>query len=54
MIPCFYFLIFNFFFFQSGWTALMYASYKGYVEVIRLLLSHSDININIKDIVRND
>jgi ankyrin repeat protein len=50
----------SFSFFQNGYTALIFASRYGNVGVIGLLLSHvsicyvSDININIKDNVRND
>lgn len=30
----------SFFYFQGGWTALMWACYKGRTEVVELLLSH--------------
>jgi len=31
---------------DSPWTALHYASSKGHVEVVKLLLAHPDINVN--------
>jgi hypothetical protein len=31
----------------------MYASYKGFVEIVRLLLSHRDIDVFLKNNVRN-
>jgi ankyrin repeat protein len=34
---------------KHGYTALMYASSNGFIEVVRLLLSHNDIDINISD-----
>jgi ankyrin repeat protein len=31
---------------ESGWTALMYASQKGHVEVVRLLLAREGVEVN--------
>lgn len=46
----------NLFFFWSYYkrfnnTALICASYNGHIEVVKELLSHKDIDINIKDIL---
>jgi ankyrin repeat protein len=37
------------FLFRKGLTALMLASERGIEEVVRLLLGHKDINVNLKD-----
>lgn len=31
-------------------TALIFAAYKGYLEIVRALLSHKGIDVNIKAI----
>jgi hypothetical protein len=33
---------------QTGWSALHYACYNGYYDVVQALLSHKDINLNCK------
>ena len=38
---------YNIFMFQGGWTALMWACYKGRPEVARILLRHA-ANCNVK------
>ena len=35
---------------NNGWTALHWASLNGHPECVKLLLNHSDIDINITDI----
>ena len=38
-----------FFFFLSGWTALMSASEEGHVEVVKMLLANgADVNVQTK------
>ena len=34
---------------DNEWTALHMASHHGYVEVVILLLAHSNINVNVKN-----
>jgi serine/threonine-protein phosphatase 6 regulatory ankyrin repeat subunit B len=31
---------------NDGWTPLMYASHNNYIEIVKLLLSYKDINVN--------
>jgi len=33
----------------SGWTALHTASFRGHIEVLKVLLAHRDINVNAKN-----
>ena len=39
-VQCFISLLSPFFSLKGGWTALMWACYKGRTEVVELLLSH--------------
>ena len=32
------------------WTALIYASYKGYARIVQILVEQEGININAKDV----
>ena len=34
---------------QDGLTSLMAASVKGHSEVVKLLLSHADVDVNVQD-----
>jgi hypothetical protein len=54
MIRYLYFTEVLFLTFQYGDTAVSFECIYGYVEVVRLLLTHNDIDVNIKDNVRND
>jgi len=33
--------------FQKGWTVLSFASCWGFLEIVKLLLAHPDINVNV-------
>ena len=33
---------------KNGWTALIHASFKGHLEVARILLNHEGVDVNIK------
>jgi len=35
--------------YHNNWTALHFASLQGHGEVVKALLAHPDINVNVKD-----
>ena len=38
---------------QQGWTALMFAAYRGHTSTINAILLHPEVDVNVKNNVRS-